>query len=130
MTIAGKSTQSDRVSDGKFTKDEHLLKSKDFRIAYRGGRSVKRGGIVLVAAGNGLGRNRLGFSIGSSGVKSACKRNRLRRLFREAYRKNRSLFSRAHDIVIIIKKSPGNGLLYADACRLLLSLAGEAGILI
>ncbi len=115
--------------DGKFGKGEHILKSKDFRAVYKNGRSVKSSGFVLVFARNGLEHNRLGFSISSSSVRRSCARNRIRRLFREAYRKNKLLFNKAYDIVVIARKDPGKDLSYEDAYRILLSLANEAGIL-
>jgi len=116
-------------SDEKFTKDDHILKSRDYRAAYKNGRSVKRAGFVLAVAKNGLRHNRIGFSISSSCVKRSCTRNRIRRLFREAYRKNKPLFNKAYDMVIVVRKNPGKNLYYDCINKLLFSLAAEAGIL-
>jgi len=106
-----------------------MLKSGEFRAVYKNGRSVRSEGFVLSVAGNGLEHNRLGFSISSSCIKRAHIRNRIRRLFREVYRKNKPLFKKAYDIVIIVRKNPGDNLFYENAHRILLSLASKAEIL-
>ncbi len=129
MTVSGDAACGKTISDEKFGKCDHMLKSKDFRLAYKNGKSVKKAGFVLVVARNGLARNRLGFSISSSSVKSSCTRNRIRRLFREAYRKNKKLFAKAFDIVVIARKSPVE-LNYDKALSTLISLAKESGILV
>ena len=117
-------------SDGTFSKKEHILKSKDFRAIYRRGRSFKRGGFILSVMQNGLAYNRLGFSISSANVKRAYIRNRIRRIFREIYRKNRPLLKTAFDVVIIVKKNPGKKFLYKEASSIFLTLAKEARILL
>ncbi len=74
MTVSENRAAKSTVSDEKIGKDEHILKSKDFRAVYKNGRSVKKAGFVLVVSGNGLGHNRLGFSISSSSIKRAVKK--------------------------------------------------------
>lgn len=118
------------VSDETFRKREHILKSKDFRNVYKNGRSFKKSGFVLSAMSNGLMHNRLGFSISASNVRSAGIRNRIRRLFREIYRKNKPILKTAYDMVLIVRKDPGKRFLYEDAWDAFLALTKEAGILL
>lgn len=118
------------ISVGTFTKKEHLLKSADFRSVYNKGRSFRRSGFVLSAASNALPYSRLGFSIGSAIIKRAARRNKIRRLFREYYRKNKSVFKTAYDMVIVVRRDPGCRFRYDDAASAFQELAKMAGILI
>ena len=117
------------ISDGKFRKKEHILKSKDFMAVYRKGRSFKRSGVVMCCAPTALGHNRLGFSISSSVIKLASLRNRLRRVFREIYRKRRATMKSAFDIVFIVRRNPGKNISYEWAESVYTALVKEAGIL-
>jgi ribonuclease P protein component len=117
------------ISDETLRKDEHILKSKDYRAVYKKGRSFKRSGFVLSAAPNNLTYNRLGFSISSAIVKNAVTRNRIRRLFREFYRKNKGIFRKAFDIVVIVRKCPQRKFLHKEAAAVFVALARDAGIL-
>ncbi|HET7292611.1 MAG TPA: ribonuclease P protein component [Vicinamibacteria bacterium] len=58
---------------------------------------------LLVAAENGLGRDRLGLVAGRR-LGSAAERNRLRRLLREAYRTARRLATPGCDLVILPRR--------------------------
>jgi len=118
------------ISDGGFPKKEHILKTKDFKAAYKTGRYSKRGGLVFYSAPNSLDHNRLGFSISSSVVALASLRNRIKRLMREAYRHNRVALKPGHDIVLVVRKEPGKNISYEWAEKTFLSLAKEAGIMI
>lgn len=118
------------IPDETFGKKEHIIKSKDFRAVYKRGRSFKKSGFVLSVAPNDLAHNRMGFSISSSNVKRACIRNRIRRLFREVYRKNKALFRPAFDMVVIVRKNPGKKFLYEEAHSAFLCMAKEARILL
>ena len=118
------------ISVGKFSKREHLLKSREFGAVYKKGRSFKKNGFVLCVMPNGLAQSRLGFSISSANVKLASIRNRIRRLFREIYRKNRTDFKSTVDMVLIVRKSPGKKFLYKEAEASFFALAKEANILV
>ena len=56
--------------------------------------------VVIRALPNGQGYSRLGLSVGSK-VGSAIKRNRVKRLLREAYRLNRDKLTVPCDLVIV-----------------------------
>ena len=55
----------------------------------------------MVARPNGLAHSRLGLSIGKSIWKSAVKRNRVRRIFREAFRLSYPDLPSGYDLVLI-----------------------------
>ncbi|MFH1190338.1 MAG: ribonuclease P protein component [Candidatus Omnitrophota bacterium] len=118
------------IPDEGFRKSEHILKSKDFRAVYKKGRSYRKSGFVLSVMPNDMPAGRLGFSISSANIKRACIRNRIRRLFREFYRKNKPRFKPAFDMVVIVKRNPGKKFLYEEAERLFTALGKEAGILL
>lgn len=53
---------------------------------YRDGRRARGSILLVVGAPNGLGHPRLGLSVGKKIWKGAVRRNRVRRVFREAFR--------------------------------------------
>ena len=114
------------ISDEKFSKKEHLLKSKEFNKAYKKGRSERSDGVILYCLANALEHNRLGFSIGSKNIKKATSRNRIRRLFREVYRKLKSRLKNGFDIVIVVRKDISATISCDSAETALLKLAKEA----
>ena len=116
------------ISDERFRKKEHLLKSKDFSKVYKKGAFAKGRGVVLYCLANNLGHNRLGFSIGAKNVKRATSRNRIKRLFREFYRKSRPELKIGFDIVLVVRRDPGEDLTYDFLRRIFLTLAKETGL--
>ncbi|MDD5436189.1 MAG: ribonuclease P protein component [Candidatus Omnitrophica bacterium] len=113
------------ISDESFPKREHLLKSKEFSRVYKKGFSARALGVILYCLANGLEHNRLGFSIGSGNIKRATSRNRMRRLFREVYRKNKDSLKKGSDIVLVIKKDMCRDLTYDSAKATFLKLAKD-----
>ncbi len=109
----------------KFGKREHLLKSKDFNRVYKKGLSGRADGVILYCLANGLTHNRLGFSIGSKNVKRATSRNRMRRLFKEVYRKSKDKLKSGFDLVMVIKKDLSANLTYNSATTAFLKLASN-----
>jgi len=89
---------------GKFGKHERLIKTKDFRAVYEKGRKAVLGGASITILENGLAHSRLGFSISKKNFKHAVTRNRIRRLFRETYRKNKKNLRAGFDMVLVIKR--------------------------
>ncbi|MFH0840158.1 MAG: ribonuclease P protein component [Candidatus Omnitrophota bacterium] len=118
------------ISDETFRKKEHILKSREFRAVYKKGRSFRKGGFILSVMPNDLACSRMGFSISSANVRRACIRNRIRRSFREVYRKNKQIFKPAFDMVVIVRKGPEKKFLSKEIGRVFLALAKEAGILL
>ena len=117
------------IPDEKFRKKEHLLKSGDFRKVYKKGSSVKKDALIFYYMPNGLGHNRLGFSISSGKIKLAVSRNRIRRILREIYRRNKKNFVGGIDMVLIVRKDMAKTFSYRDVENIFLKLAKESGIL-
>jgi len=122
------------ISDERLRKKERLLKPKDFRLVYKKGRPCygpdgKSSAFSLCSAPNGLENSRIGFSISSRNIRRAARRNRVRRLFREVYRRNKNGLKTGLDIVLIAKRDPARQFSYKNAEEFFLKLAREARIL-
>ena len=74
---------------------------RDFDSAYREGRRARGSLVLVVAVANGLPHSRLGLSVGRRVWKSAVRRNRIRRVFREAFRLSYAELPAGHDFVLI-----------------------------
>lgn len=83
-----------------FPKALHLRKSVEFRLVFDNKCSDSDGLLVMYARGNSLGYSRLGLSV-SRRVGSAVARNRLRRLYREAFRLTRPELPSGIDLVLV-----------------------------
>jgi ribonuclease P protein component len=116
------------ISDGKFHKREHILKTRDFGTVYKKGLSVKNGPLVLCCMPNGLAHSRVGFSISSRNIKLASRRNRIKRLLREAYRLNKDRISGPADLIFIAKRPLPEDTAYEDVKAIFLKLIKSAGI--
>ncbi|MCE9595766.1 MAG: ribonuclease P protein component [Planctomycetes bacterium] len=82
-------------------KDARMRGLSDFQRAYREGSRAKGSIVVVVARANGLERSRLGLSVGRAIWKSAVRRNRIRRIFREAFRLESASLPVGYDFVLI-----------------------------
>jgi ribonuclease P protein component len=87
-----------------FRPAEHLRRPSDFRRVYERRRSASDPWIIVYARENGLTHLRLGLSV-SRKVGGAVFRNRLRRLYREAFRLTRPQMSVGLDLVVIPRSS-------------------------
>lgn len=81
-------------------KEEHLRRPADFRRVYNTRCSTRDPWLIVHACPNDLDFLRVGFSV-SRKVGNAVHRNRLRRLYREAFRLTRADLPRGLDLVLI-----------------------------
>ena len=79
---------------------ERLSTKREFDRVFREGRTFRYGEIVVKAAPNGLPFKRLGLSVGRRHG-NAVRRNRMKRLIREAFRLNKACLSVSCDLVVI-----------------------------
>jgi ribonuclease P protein component len=84
-----------------FLRQMRLVREGDFRTVFREGGRARGASVVVVVRENGLEHTRLGLSVGKAIWKSAVKRNRVRRIFRESFRLSYPDLPRGVDIVMI-----------------------------
>jgi len=83
------------------SKKERLVLNRDFERVFREGKKLWLDKFLLIIyAPNQLGYRRLGLVV-SSKIGKACVRNRVKRLIREVFRKNKELFPESADLIII-----------------------------
>ena len=84
-----------------FPRERRLVLARDFQRVYREGARARGASVVVVACENGLPVTRLGLSVGKTIWKSAVKRNRIRRVFREAFRLSYADLAVGVDVILI-----------------------------
>jgi len=78
-----------------------LVHKKDFERVYREGLRARGATLLVVGAPNGLPHARLGLSVGKAIWKGAVERNRVRRVFREAFRLTQHELPPGLDLILI-----------------------------
>ncbi len=79
----------------------HVRRGADFSRAYRHGNRARGGMMTVAVVPNSFGWTRLGLSVGRRVWRSAVKRNRVRRIFREAFRLNYAELPVGVDLILI-----------------------------
>src|SRR5271163_3455222 len=108
----------------RFRPHEHLRRTKDFQRVYDRRRSVSDAWLIVYACENKLPHLRLGLSV-SRKVGQATHRNRLRRLYREAFRLTRAELPTGLDLILIPRRpdEPALAVLQSSLVKLVRQLA-------
>jgi ribonuclease P protein component len=83
-----------------------MISKRDFDRAFAKGTRARGATVSVVVHENGLEHSRLGLSIGRRIWKSAVRRNRVRRIFREAFRLSRPELLAGVDVIMMASR-PG-----------------------
>jgi ribonuclease P protein component len=91
------------MSDERFPKAERLRKRREFKSAdtHKTARIVTPN-LIILRAPNPLDHARIGITVSKKIGKSVI-RNRVKRLLRDAYRRNKGVFKPGNDYVIIAR---------------------------
>jgi ribonuclease P protein component len=84
-----------------FARAMRLTRERDFQRVLRTGSRARSTHLLVAVAPNGLELTRLGISIGKRIEKSAVRRNRMRRLVREAFRLSYAELPRGVDLLVM-----------------------------
>ena len=96
-------SRPDGCSDESFGKENRLLKRADFVRVQKRGRKLETKSILILVHPGRRGRTRLGIAV-SKKYGSSVARNRFKRVVRELFRRNRSLFPKSSDVVVVPKR--------------------------
>ena len=88
------------VGHTSFPKTSRLKLASDFRDILKNGKSFRESGLVLYFRKSSTKDSRLGIVVSKRVLKRAVDRNRVKRVIREYFRKEKANFSIASDIVI------------------------------
>lgn len=92
-----------RKIDQRLTRNERLRRKADFDRVFKQGNVVQDNFFVVLYIKNGLPFSRIGVSVKKKFGK-AHDRNRLRRIVKEIFRKNKSAFQPGYDILVFARK--------------------------
>jgi ribonuclease P protein component len=87
-----------------FSKKERLKGAENFTKLYQKGKRIKLPGLNIIVEKNDLMYCRIGMSV-SRKIGKATKRNRAKRLIREVYRTNKTIFLSGYDLIFIPNKN-------------------------
>ena len=105
-----------------FRPHERIKESGAFRRAFDRRRWESDGVMTIYGVENGLDHPRLGISVSRKKVKTAAVRNRLKRLYREAFRLSKGELPVGLDLVIVPRQTAP---CFADVRRSLPALARD-----
>ncbi len=90
-------------SDYTFPKELKIRKSSQYDEIFGKGKRLRSKHFDILYIHNALGYCRAGLVVGKKNVRSAVKRNRIKRVVREVFRNNKSIFD-SLDVVFLAKK--------------------------
>lgn len=93
----------DGCSNEAYGKKDRLLKRADFVRVQKRGRKLETKSLLILVHPGRKGITRLGIAV-SKRFGSSVARNRAKRVVRELFRRNRSLFPKSSDVVVVPKR--------------------------
>lgn len=90
-----------------FPKELKIRKSSEYEEIFGTSKRIRSKHFNILYVHNTLGYSRAGIVVGKKNVRSAVKRNRIKRLVREVFRQHKSLFD-SLDLVFLAKKGSDN----------------------
>jgi ribonuclease P protein component len=90
--------------DSRFPSDVKIRKSSEFKEVFEKGKRLYTEHFTILYNPNSLGFPRLGLVVGKRNYGNAVRRNRVKRIIREVFRKNKSLFD-SLDVLILPRKN-------------------------
>jgi ribonuclease P protein component len=112
MNAAGGSSYS-------FPKSRRLRSKAEFSAVFDAKVSALRGPLVMYALPNDLGHPRMGIVIGRK-AGTAVRRNRIKRLLREAFRLHQHDLPVGYDVIVVVR--PHEPLILAEYQKLMMAL--------
>jgi ribonuclease P protein component len=103
----------------RYARRHRLQHALEFEAVYAGKTRESRGPLTIFAIPNDLGHPRLGLSVGRK-VGTAPKRNRVKRMIREAFRLMQHDLPRGYDVVVNVR--PHDAALLADYQKMMSAL--------
>jgi ribonuclease P protein component len=104
MPRASGTTGAPGGNSQRFPGADRLKKRYEFRQLQLLGRRIHTPHFLLVVHPNALNNTRLGITV-TKKVGTAVQRNRIKRVVREVFRRNRVFFPQSHDVVLIAKRN-------------------------
>jgi ribonuclease P protein component len=92
------------TSREQFPREYRITKTREYRAIYDAGLKVNSENFVLFGRENNLAHHRLGLTV-TRKIGGAVVRNRIKRLFREAFRKSSAAIPNHFDLIVNAKRS-------------------------
>jgi ribonuclease P protein component len=108
------------MKEQSYRKPERVTKRSRFKAIYNQGVWRSSQHFTTVTCSNTQGDKRLGITV-TKKTGNAVKRNRIKRLVREFFRLNKSLFPEKHDVIVMAKRNVPP-LTFKQACHELTEL--------
>jgi ribonuclease P protein component len=92
------------MTGASFPRSSRLVTARQFQQVFKNSRRIQDDSLTLLVSRYPVELPRLGFAIAKKQVKRAVDRNRLKRLFRESFRRNQHTMPK-RDFVIMVRSA-------------------------